>query len=124
MTKTVAGTLSIEEYARAVVLAWSEDELQTRIISLARATGWKVAHFRKARTKRGWVTPVQGDGKGFPDLLMVRRDRQLVAELKSEKGIVDIEQLGWLDALAATGTPALIWRPRDWLSGEIERVLR
>jgi hypothetical protein len=47
------------------------------------AYGWRAAHFRPARTAKGWRTPVAADGAGFPDLVLVRRTRIVAAELKS-----------------------------------------
>jgi hypothetical protein len=45
----------------------SEAAFTDAVIELARLGGWRVAHFRPARTASGWRTPVQGDGAGFPD---------------------------------------------------------
>jgi hypothetical protein len=53
----------------------SEASFLEQIIDLAHLFGWRVAHFRAARTFSGWRTPVQGDGKGFPDLVLCRRRR-------------------------------------------------
>lgn len=47
----------------------SEAELQSAVIELARTLGYRVAHFRAARTAQGWRTPVEADGAGFPDLV-------------------------------------------------------
>jgi hypothetical protein len=56
------------------VLEPTEDEFQTAIITAARLMKWtRIVHFRPARTKHGWQTPLQGDN-GFPDLLMIRGD--------------------------------------------------
>jgi hypothetical protein len=50
----------------------TEREFQRQVIDLARLLGWRCAHFRPGRTARGWRTPVQADGAGFPDLQPVR----------------------------------------------------
>jgi hypothetical protein len=92
----------------------SEAGFQRAVIDLARLMGFRVAHFRAAQTGKGWRTPVQADGAGFPDLLMVRGGRVIAAELKAERGRVSDEQLAWLDALAAAGVEVAVWRPRDW----------
>ena len=68
-----------------------------------------------------YITPVAADGKGFPDLLMVRGKRGVAAELKSEKGRLTQDQEHWLLALGAAGIEVYEWRPADW--DEIERVL-
>lgn len=74
----------------------TEDAFMSQLIGVARLCGWKVAHFRPARTKGGWRTPVAADGQGFPDLLLAR-ERIVVAELKAEKG-----------------REAHVWRPSDF----------
>src|SRR5215813_9770420 len=39
-----------------------------------------------AEAATGWRTAVSGDGAGFPDLLLVRAERLVVAELKVGRG--------------------------------------
>lgn len=56
-------------------------------------------------TEHGWRSPVQGAGRGFPDVLAIRGDRIIAAELKSDRGRLTDEQSQWLDALAAAGVP-------------------
>jgi hypothetical protein len=89
-----------------------EDDWQTDCIRLAHIFGWKVAHFRPARTSQGWRTPVQADGKGFPDLVLVR-ERVIFAELKADSGKLSDDQQRWLDWLHAAGAEVHVWRPRD-----------
>src|SRR5665213_1836630 len=64
----------------------TEAQWQRRVLDLAQLCGWRVAHFRPARTATGWRTAVEADGVGYPDLTMVRDGRLLFAELKSEAG--------------------------------------
>lgn len=92
----------------------TEAAWQAQVIDAANLLGWTVAHFRPARTKDGWVTPVAAQGKGFPDLFMVRGDRVIAAELKSATGRVTPEQDQWLELLDATGTETYLWRPGDF----------
>lgn len=101
----------------------TEAQLSDSVIELAHLLGWRVAHFRPARTAHGWRTPVAADGAGWPDLTMVRGDRIVFAELKSRSGKLSGGQQVWLDALSAVGT-VCVWRPEHWTSGEIEAVLR
>lgn len=94
-------------------LKMSEAEWQCTVIDLAHVHGWKVAHFRPARTDKGWRTPVSADGRGFPDLVLVR-DRLLFVELKNDAGRLTVEQRHWLDDLQAAGAQVAVWRPRDF----------
>ncbi len=100
----------------------SETEFLGQIIQLARLCGWRCAHFRPAKTEKGWRTAVQADGAGFPDLVLVRHSRVIFAELKSEKGKVSPEQKEWIEALKITGNMMEIWRPSDW--DRIEEALK
>lgn len=103
----------------------SEAELQSAIIGLARLLGWRVAHFRTANTVQGWMTPVAADGKGFPDLCMVRGRRLLFVELKAEKGRLSAEQDEWVAVLQDSRCCGVyVFRPSDWLKGAVEAVLR
>jgi hypothetical protein len=101
----------------------TEAELQDAVIEMAHLFGWRVAHFRPARTANGWRTPVAADGAGWPDLTLVR-ERIFFAELKSDRGTMHREQLDWLVALGKAGAEHHVWRPSEWNSGEIEAVLR
>ena len=101
----------------------SEAELQKAIIAFARAQGWLVAHFRPAKTTRGnWITPVSGDGAGFPDLVLVK-NRVLYVELKSELGKLSTSQDMWMSALKHSGENIFTWRPSQWMDGTIEKEL-
>lgn len=106
----------------------TEDALLTNVLDAARKFGWKSAHFRPAKTEKGWRTAVQGDGKGFPDLVLTNGRRLLFVELKSERGKPSPEQEIWLTVLRVTGVTGLvetyIWRPAQWYSGAIEEALR
>ena len=106
----------------------TEAELQDAVVELARFKGWRVAHVRPARTEKGWRTAWSYDGLGFPDLTMVKGFRLIFAELKGERGQLAPEQRAWLEALLPPGhyggVEVYTWRPRDWLDGTVERVLR
>ena len=101
----------------------SESVFTTQVIQMARVFKWRVAHFRPAMTKRGrWVTAVQGDGAGFPDLIMLRHNRRIMAELKAAKGRTTPEQVTWLAAAKDADFEVYIWRPKD--IANIEKILR
>ena len=101
----------------------TERELQDWIVGVARLLGWRIAHFRPAWTEKGWRTAGSYDAQGWPDLCLVR-ERIVFAEVKLERGRLSAEQDAWLDALRDAGAEVYIWRTSDWLSGEIEAVLR
>ena len=102
----------------------SENELLAAVLDLARVYGWKTYHARPAMTAKGYRTPVQGDGKGFPDLLMVKGDKVVIAELKAEKGKTTPEQDAWLAALYYhCDNEPMVWRPEQWHDGTILKTL-
>lgn len=91
----------------------AEAAFQYQVIDVAHLYGWRVAHFRPAQDSHGrWRTAVQGDGKGFPDLLLVR-ERVIAAELKSDDGTLSVDQMLWLSAFEAAGIETHVWRPAD-----------
>jgi hypothetical protein len=103
----------------------TEAQLQTVCIDLAHVYGWRLAHFRPAMTKRGeWRTPVSGDGKGFPDFLLLKPNKIVAAELKATGGKATQDQLDWLLAFRSAGVPAYIWTPKEWADGSILQVLQ
>lgn len=100
----------------------TEAEFARQVLAYARICGWRSAHFRPGLTLGGeWKTAVQGDGVGFPDLILVRGTRMIAAELKVGRNAVTMEQQAWLAAFEVAGVPAYTWRPADWT--EIERIL-
>lgn len=102
----------------------TEDDLLTAVIDMAHLFGLTVAHFRPAKTERGWRTPVQADGKGYPDLTIVGPGGVLFRELKSATGKLSPEQAVWMYKLNEAGADVGRWRPADLTSGRIERELR
>ena len=106
----------------------TEKEFQRTVIEYAQARNWKVAHFRPGMTSRidkqgkpVWVTPVQADGKGFPDLVCARY-RIVYIELKKEGEKLYPTQEMWRDVLIEAGAEWYCFKPSDWPS--IEKVLR
>lgn len=58
---------------------------------------------------------MQADGAGFPDLCMVKEDRLVFVELKSDAGKVSKDQCKWLNALkCSTKCEVYVWYPKDW----------
>lgn len=106
-----------------------EKDFQKEVIRLANMFGWRVAHFRTAMNGRGhYMTPVAADGKGFPDLCLVRRrtfaraKRVLFAELKGPDGRLSADQKEWIADLEDAGAEVYVWKPKD--IDEIMQVLR
>jgi hypothetical protein len=111
------------DFEAAVCASMSEAAFTAQVIELAQWLGWRVLHVRPARKQDGrWMTPVQGNGVGFPDLLLIRGTRLLVSELKAERGRLTPAQQAWLEAFAGAGIETHIWRPAQL--EELVEVLR
>ena len=92
----------------------TEHAFQQAVIELAQTLGWRVYHARPARTAHGWRTAMQGHD-GWPDVVLCRRGRLIIAELKSAKGRLTPGQLAWIEALReCAGIHVALWRPEDW----------
>lgn len=112
-------SMTAAEYKAAVRSTWSEAEFTREVIALARSHGFRVAHFRTVRVQRKsgavyYETPVQGDGKGFPDLILLRGAQLVVAELKVGRGKPTREQEDWLLAFRGVGAEVHVWTPEKW----------
>ena len=101
----------------------SEAQLQSAIVELAHALGYRAAHFRPSLTSKGWRTPVSADGKGFPDLNLVKKGRVVYIECKSEKGKQSPEQIEWELAIRTSGAEYFLFRPSDWLNDNVVKAL-
>jgi hypothetical protein len=110
--------LSKEKQKECGVPPLSEKEFTKQVLNLAKLCGWRSAHFRAAWTRSGkMVTPVQGDAKGFPDLVLVKGERMIVAELKVGRNKPSPEQIDWLAAFEKLpGVAVRTWKPKDWPS--------
>lgn len=83
------------------------------VIDAARVLGWEVYHTHDSRRS----VP------GYPDLVLIRRDLQIVAELKrSRREKPTAEQTRWLKLYRGARVPAFLWTPEDW--DDITRVLQ
>jgi len=103
---------AVTEIARAM----SEEDLARNVIDAALKLGWLVK--RDPTWRPTCATP------GYPDLTMARKGRLLFVELKREgKDPTDAQRV-WLEALCATGHGCYVWRPSQWVNGEIEEILR
>lgn len=59
--------------------------------------------------------------EGFPDLVLIRPPKIIVAELKVGNKKPTAEQNLWLNLFEEAGVPAYVWTPDDF--EEIQRVL-
>lgn len=81
-----------------------ESEFQRRLIGWAQKNGW-VARWDPPKT-RGVV-------KGWPDLILMREEWMVWAELKMPGGACSPEQLDILHQVRATGNIAVVWNGLD-----------
>jgi len=99
--------------ATAIASLTTERAWQRQVSDAAELNGWTWAHFRPAMTTKGWRTPVSGPlGAGFPDLILCRGERLILAELKAEGGRLTPAQRTVLDVLGRA-VPVYTWRPAD-----------
>jgi hypothetical protein len=119
----------VKTYEQCVDGNMSERVLQDRVVGRAKRKGWKVAHAGRGiagydkEDKPIFVTPM---AKGWPDLFMLnpRHDPPvLVIELKREDGVVEPDQLVWLDMMNECGIPAVVVRPSDLRLGRVKAIL-
>jgi hypothetical protein len=92
----------------------SEEDLLNAILELAKLRRWRSFHARPATTAKGFRTAIAGDGAGFPDLLLVRSPRLIVAELKRQDAPAELplSQRAWLAAFHGLAERH-VWRPSD-----------
>jgi hypothetical protein len=81
----------------------SERDLQRYVLDVARARGWLVYHTFDSRRSQ----------PGFPDLILLRADRQVVTELKVGRNKPTDAQELWLDAFHEAGAQVCVWREGD-----------
>ena len=93
----------------------TEKEWQQQIADMAKMFGWKYSH--------PWLSI--HSPRGFPDCVLTRAPRTIIAELKTNKRKSKLtpEQARWLLELRKTpGLEVYIWRPRHF--EKIARLLR
>jgi VRR-NUC domain len=96
----------------SVAAELSEKDFMEAVVDLAKRNGWRCYHAFSSRKSEA----------GFPDLVLLRGSRLIVAELKVGDGRTTAAQDSWLEAFADAGVLAVVWRPEQWES--IERELR
>ena len=78
----------------------TEKEFQAAVVKHAKMVGWMVYHTWNSRHSPA----------GFPDLILLRHDRMVVAELKRGNEKVGNDQMLWLTAFAEAGADSYVWR--------------
>ena len=104
-------TMPIEEAIMLSYNSMKEKELQAQVEQIAELRGWTYYHTYDSRRSN----------PGFPDLQMLRGERQVIAELKSQKGKVTDFQKDWLEKFKLVGAEVYLWRPSD--IRDIEEIL-
>jgi len=99
----------------------TEDRFRSQVVRVARGKGWHCMFIGRAKGGKAWITQMGADGKGWPDLTLVR-ERVVFAELKTNTNYhLSDEERRWIEWLREAGQEVYIWRPRHW--PEIETVL-
>lgn len=94
----------------------TEAAFMRQVTDLATRLGWQWLHVRPMGNSQGvWRTPTFGPlGKGWPDLVLIRRSTIVYAELKAQTGRLSQEQAEVLAALLQCGPHVYTWRPSDF----------
>ena len=114
---------------RNYIAPMTETQLQNQATELAHLLGFGLVYHPHRSTK---------SETGFPDLVIVGNQRELMVELKSPKGRLRRGKLSknknfwlpgqdeWLEAIDSVNRPpeAYLWRPEDWYSGRVEAILK
>ena len=91
-----------------------ESEFQRQVLDFAVMSGWQTFHVRAGRTIDSWRTPGSGTmAKGWPDLVLVKGDRLIFAELKRDGAKPTAEQ-EWVGSILDEVAEYHVWRPSDW----------
>jgi len=96
----------------ALVRTVTEDEWRSQVLRWAERDGW--LHYFT------WTS--LHSPSGFPDLVLAREPRVIIAELKTEVGKLTPRQERWGGVLVqCPGVEYYVWRPHD--EDEVRRVL-
>lgn len=96
----------------AFLVPQTEAQWQAQVVSIAESLGWEWLHI--GRTGKYSAVAAKGTlGRGWPDLLLVRRGRLIIAELKVPGGMLSTDQKRVLGILDDAGVQVYVWRPSD-----------
>jgi hypothetical protein len=109
------------------VLRQSERDFMKAVIECAHWLGWKHWHDAATNAPRacwhcGRKSTAPRNAAGWPDLVLIRRPRLIVCELKRQGEKATSAQTAWLAEFAACGVETFCWTADDWPT--IEKVLR
>ena len=92
----------------------NEKQFQANVVELCKYLGYLVYHtFDSRKSEPGW-----------PDLVIVGRNRIIYREIKTENGVVTDAQLKWGGAILAAGGDWGVWRPEDMDNLTIKETLQ
>ena len=105
-----------------MTLVMSEDDLEQALREFCLRLGLFYYHTHDSR----------GSEDGFPDCLIVSEDKAWIifAELKNQTRKPTFKQASWLRVLGVVASLSygrvrvFLWRPSNWISGDIEREIR
>ena len=106
------------------VLKISEAHLEEWLLDLIQVTHWHSVHIRPAMRRDGtWISPVAGEGKGYPDWSLFKPGHYpVLVELKAEDGKLSPEQVAWGVVLKqCKGVRYVLLRPSN--RDELEAIL-
>ena len=94
---------------RNILPPQTERDFTQQVLQAARALGWLCYHTWRSDHSEA----------GFPDLVMVKGEVLIFAELKTydrrgNQKRLTAEQSNWLAALGQSVAEAYVWRPKDW----------
>lgn len=92
----------------------TEKELQQAVVELCSWLHYPLFHAYDSR---------RSNGPGYPDLTIAVPGRVLFRELKTENGKLTAVQHQWQAALRLAGADVGVWRPSDWVTGQIRAEL-
>ena len=94
----------------AFTIDLTETEFQKQVVRIAEEFGWEWMHI--GRTGKHVPNGAKGTlGPGWPDLLLVRGDRLVIAELKAEKAPPPTQQQFRVLAQFRGVAMTYVWRP-------------
>lgn len=115
-------------------LEWCQDNemveatLTTRVLYRAKKFNWAGAHAGRSVIPMGEgqepliITPMS---PGWPDWCFAKPGHRLIfMELKTMRGKVSADQLGWLQLLNQTGNYGVVIRPSNLREGDVDAIFK